>query len=386
MSQNKRLTKEEIQEDKFIDFVLACYTFLKDNIRVITIVVAVVVVGVVGYIGFKQNQESAYAEASAQYSDALTTFQEAEKKFLDVSVPTETEDETDGEEEPDEITFEQADEKLKIIFDKYPKTGFADKARYQYAKSLYYQEQYSDARLQFKMLVDSHKTENQVEALYAQKAIGNCYEQEGEFAKAISAYESSAFPATPNLPPEIRKYILISAKFNEALCHEKLNAFEDAQVVYQDIIDEFVNSIQTGLQQKSQELLINAKDVVSHIEDPLNLTTADKIEADERLFDALVAYTDVIQTYKVTKDIEHGLIPEVRKRIQSFEDLATTFIKNVQAAKDHEKNGSQSSAYSVYNLILDFKELGLNSNLFERAQLNYDRLTQPVNVVLNENE
>ena len=57
--------------------------------------------------------------------------------------------------------------------------------------------------------------------MYAQKAIGNTYEQEGDYEKAIAAYQARAFPPTPQLAPEIRKFVLMEAKFNQALAYEK---------------------------------------------------------------------------------------------------------------------------------------------------------------------
>ena len=382
MSQNRRIMNEEIkQEDKFIDLVLACYSFIKDNAKLITIVTAVVIVGVVGYIVYNQNQENTYAKASAHYSEVITTYKDAEKDFLDTSAPT---DETENEEEIEKPTFPEAEEKLNDFIQKYPNTVFADKARYQYAKSLYYQEKYPEARNEFQMVVDKHKSENELIALYAQKAIGNCYEQEGDYTKAISAYESNAFPTTSNLSPQIRQYVITGAKFNQALCYEKLNEIEDAKVAYQDIIDEFEKTIQTGLEQKSHDLLNHAKEVITVIEDSLDLTQATKLETDELFFDALVAYTDSIRNYKVSKDISHGLPKEIRKRIKIYEDLATSFIKNVQFAKEAEKNGSRSSALNSYNRITNLTDLGLNRNSYERALLNYDRLNLSAQVVSNE--
>ena len=382
MSQNRRIMNEEIkQEDKFIDLVLACYSFIKDNAKIITIITAVVIVAVVGYIVYDQNQKNTYAKASAHFSETITTYKNAEKDFLDTSPPT---DEIENDQETEKTTFPEAEAKLKEFFQRYPNTIFADKARYQYAKSLYFQEKYPEARNEFQIVVDNHKSENQLIALYAQKAIGNCYEQEGDYTKAISAYESNSFPTTSNLSPQIRQHVLTGAKFNQALCYEKLNKIEDAKVAYQDVIDEFEKTIQTGLQQRSHDLLNHAKEVITIIEDDLDLTKATKLETEELFFDALVAYTDTIRNYKVSKDISHGLPKEIRKRIKIYEDLATSFIKNVQLAIEADKLGSRSSALNNYNRITNLTDLGLNRNIYERALLNYDRLNLSVKVVSNE--
>lgn len=375
MAQKNRLRKEEIQEDKFIDFVLQCYDFLKNNIAAISIALVIAIVGVVGYIVYTQNQQEKYAEAAASFTDATETYNAAETSFLDVSTPDESEDNTEDEDSADKTTFQDAEEKLQIIFEKYPNTALADKARYKYAKSLYYQGKHSEAREQFEKIVDTHKPENQIYALYAQKAVGNCYEQEGDYAKAISAYDAREFPTTDQLAPEIRRFVITNAKYNQALCHEKLNAVDDAKATYKEIIDEFQQTLQTGIEEKSSELIEEAKEVLTVIEEPLDLTKAENLESDGLYFESLTAYTDAIRAYKVKKDIESGLLPDVRKRIRRFEEVANTVVRNVQSARKFEKSGRLSPSLSSYNQVIGFDTVGLNRELYEHAILNYDRLT-----------
>lgn len=384
MAQNTRLNKDEIQEDKFIELVLQCYTFLKNNVITISIAIAIIIVGTVGYLVYTQNQERIYAEASANFTNATETYKEAETNFLDVSAPNENEDDSDDEAKTEKVTFQNAEEKLQSIFEKYPNTHLADKARYNYAKSLYYQGKYSEARGQFEKVVETHEPENQIYALYAQKAVGNCYEQEENYAEAISAYEARAFPATPQLAPAIRQFVLTSAKYHQALCHEKLNAVDDAQASYKEIIDEFQKTINAGIEQKSLELIKEAKEVLAVIEEPLDLAKAVKKETEELYFESLVAYTDVIRAYKVEKDVSGGLLSDVRKRIRRFEEAATIAINNVKSARKSEKSGYPSRALNSYNRVVEFDMHGLNRELYDKAILNYDRLTIAENGVSNE--
>ena len=374
MAQNK-LTKEEIKEDKFINFVLQCYTSLKDNVRTISIALAVVIVGVVAYIVYTHNQETKDAEAAVSLIDAVEVYKEAESNFLDVSSPSETEEDTEDEASTEKATFQDAEEKFKLIFEKYQNTALADKARYDYAKTLYYQAKYPEARAQFEQVIKTHKPENQIYALYAQKAVGNCYEQEGDYTNAISAYDARAFPSTPQLATEIRQFVITNAKFNQALCHEKLNATEDAKASYKEIIDEFRRTLEIGIQQKSDELIKEAKEVLTVITEQVDTAKASQLESEELYFDAFVAYTDAIRTYKVKKDTGGGLLTDVRKRIRNFEDMAMTVIGEIKDARNHEKSGRQSSALSSYDQVVDFDKLGLSDDLYKRALLNYDRLT-----------
>ena len=376
MSQNKRLTKEEIKEDKFINLVLTSYAFLKDNLRTIIITLAIAVIGVVTYLTYTQNQENKYILASANFTKATETYKEAETNFFDVSSPDETEDGVDEESSEEKASFQDAEAELRDVFDKYASTKFADKARFNYAKSLYFQGKYTEARAQFEKVIESSKPENQIYVLYAHKAIGNCYEQEGNYTKAITAYDAKAFPDTPQIAPEIRQYVLSYAKYNQALCHEKLDAVEDAQATYKEIIDEFKLTVNHGIEQRSVELINDAKEVILMVEEPIDVTKAEHSETEELYFEALMEYTDAIRTYKVKKDIEGGLSSEIRKRIRSFEDVSTEMIGNVLSARKSERSGFQSTTLNSYNNVVGFEKIGLNRELYELAVLNYDRLAK----------
>ena len=375
MSQNKRLTKEEIKEDKFINLVLGCYAFLKDNLRTIIITIAIAIIALAVYLTYTQIEENRYVDASVTFSKATETYKEAETNFFDVSSPDEVGEDTQEEPTDEKVSFQDAEENLHKVFDKYENTTFADKARFKYAKSLYFQGKYPEARMQFEKVIETSKPENQIYALYAQKALGNCYEQEGDYAKAITTYDSKAFPDTPLLAPEIRQYVISNAKYNQALCHEKLNATEDAKATYKEIIDEFKTAVNHGIEQRSFELITDAKTVIQLIEEPIDVTKAEHSETETLYFKALMAYTDAIRTYKVKKDIEGGLQSEIRKRIRSFEDVSTEVIGNVLSARKSEKSGFQSSTLGSFDQVVDFNKIGLSRELYELALLNYDRLT-----------
>ncbi len=378
MSQNKRLTKEEIQQDKFIELVLQSYAFLKENVIAISISVAVIIVGIVGYVAYHQNSESKRAEAAAKFNEAAQTYQEAETNFLDTTAPPESETPSEEEDaEESQTNFQDAGEKLQSVFEKYPNTAVADKARYNYAKTLYWKGNYDAAREQFKQVIEQHQPENEIYALYAQKAIGNCYEQAGDYAKAIAAYQAREFPVTPQLPPEIRRFVIDNAKLGQARCYEKLNDIANAKTAYKEIIDEFQKTVEAEIERKSLEMLEQAKAVVATIAEPVVLTLAKQMEQENRSYPAFIAYSDAILAYKVEKDIKGGLAPDsaVRKKIRNFEKVATSFIKNVQNARKAEAEGQQSLALSNYNQVVEFETLGLNRNLYENALLHYDRLT-----------
>lgn len=369
MVQRERLTKEEIKQDKFIEWVLQSYVFLKENLTTIIIVAGIVVVAVAGYAAYHQNQVNRRAEATLALNEATQAYQTAEESLFDSAKLAES-----------EASLKVAQTQLQAVFQKHPNTAFADKARYQYAKTLYYQGNYAVARSQFQKIIETPQAENLIYSLYAQKAIGNCYEQEGDYEKAIAAYQAKAFRPTPQLPPEIRQFVLANAKFNQALCYEKLGDTAMAHAVYEKIIDEFRNTLEAGLAQKSLEMIENAKSVIAAIDEPLDLSNAQKLETEKHYYQALVAYTDAIRTYKVNKDIQSGLASELRKQIRSFEKGAMTMIKNVQTARRADTDGVESTALYNYDQVVKLEHLGLSRRLYENALLHYNRLATDLNV------
>ena len=363
MARNERLTKEEIQEDKFIEGILKAYMLLRKNLRTIVIIVGVILVAVAGYAAYYQNQETRRAEATVAFRQATEAYQTAEESIFDTEKLAESEE-----------SLKTAQTQLQEVFDKHPDTTFSDKARYQYAKTLYYQQSYPEARALFQQVIDQHQPENQIYSLYAQKAIGNTYEQEGNYEKAISAYQTKEFPPTPQLSPEIRKFVLASAKFNQALAYEKSGDPDAARAAYKEIIDEFRITLEAGLAQKSRELIEEAKVVITTIGEPLDVSDAQKLENEKRSYEAYVAYTDAIRNYKVSKDIQGGLSSELRKQIGSFETQAMEVIGNIQNARRADAEGRESSALYSYDLVVEFDKLGLSRRRYENSLLHHKRL------------
>ena len=363
MARDQRLTKEEIQEDKFIEGVLQVYTFLRENLRTLVIVGGVIVVAVVGYAAYYQNQENRRTEAAIALRQANEVYQTAEDSLFDTEKLAESQE-----------SLKTAQAQLQEVLDKYPDTTFSDKARYQYAKTLYYQQNYPEARTQFQQIIDQHQPENQIYSLYAQKAIGSTYEQEGNYEKAIAAYQAKVFPPTPQLSPEIRKFVLSNAKFNQALAYEKSGNPNAAHAAYKEIIDAFRTTLEAGLAQKSHELIEDAKVVITSIDDSLDVLRAQKLENEKRYYEAYVAYTDAIRSYKVNKDIVGGLSADLRKQIGNFEKQAMEVISNVQNARRADDEKRESSALYSYDLVVEFEKLGLSRRLYENALLHYKRL------------
>ena len=135
-----------------------------------------------------------------------------------------------------------------------------------------------------------------------------------------------------------------------------------------------------GIEQKSLEMLENAKSVIAAIDEPLDVADAQKRETEKRYYQALVAYTDAIRTYKVNKDIQSGLSSALRKHISRFEKGVLAMINNVQIARRADAQNKESAALYNYSQVVELENLGLSRRLYENALLHYNRLATAQNV------
>ncbi len=330
MNQDRRLTKEEIKSDQFVDSTLQVYEFLKENLKSIIISAAIVILVVGGFAFYQHQQQRAQAEAFLKYIQAVEKYQEAESNWLDA----------DDTEKP----FETAATQLQTIFQRYPRTSVADKARYNYAKARYYEGDYDGAIIHFQAVVNEHQPENQILALYAQKAIGSCYEQKGEYQKALEAYT----PGEDKLPQiAMRDYASSDFLLSQAGCYEKLGDFNNALAIYKDIIDLFEANLEKAIQQKSRDLIPGATALIGALPQPPKVTTAEGLENEGNYRAAFAAYAKAIHDYRVDKDIHGGLTDEQRKNINRFEKTADDFLKNLRDARRAESEGRDPLYYYV---------------------------------------
>ena len=361
MARSNRLTKEEIRHDQFVESTLKSYGFIRDNLKTIAIIVVVVTLGVAGVRAYQSHQQTQYANASVAFTQALKTYQEAEKNWGD------TEKVDDAREQ-----FKTAGSEFKEVFQKYSGTLFADKARYNYAKTLYLLEDYQGARTQFQSVTQEHAPENQMIALYAQEAVGNCFEQEGNYEAAIQAYQEESYPLTPQLPTTVREFAVANAKYNQALCYEKLGQTDEALSLYEDLVDQFHANLEKAIQEKSLGLTVDVKELITHIPELLVVSEAQDLESQGRGYDALISYYNSVRNYKFRRDVEGGLDDTLRKQIRNFEARVSKFIENLKNARKNESESRISTALSYYDdaVGLDFAPA---RSLYLKALLQRDR-------------
>ncbi|MDE0184479.1 MAG: tetratricopeptide repeat protein [Candidatus Poribacteria bacterium] len=367
MAQGNRLTKEEIKRDQFVETVLNFYNFLKKHLKLIIITAAVVVVLVAAMSYYTQEQQQTRAEASLAFAEAIQKYQEAEDGWLDHEKL-----ETSGEQ------FQTGGEAFQTIFQNYSSTPFADRARYNYARTLYYQGDYAGAIEQFESVKKSRESDNQNFALYAQKAIGNCYEQQGQYEKAIEAYEK-----LPDILIPVREHALVDAQLSQARCYEKLGRLDDSVAIYKDIIDHFGENLDKAIQEKSRDFIFgrnltpSVKSLLTSLPEAPSVPEAEKLVSEGAYYKAFIAYADAVHLYKVNREIDRGLTKALRTAIYNFEKKADDFLKNLRDARRYESEGQQSTALYYYDQAVNL-DFAPSRNLYETARFHHDRLQHTV--------
>ena len=363
MGQGNRLTREEIKQDQFIELVLKSYDFLLKNLKIIIIAIVVVVVGFFGFTTYHQQKNKQRAEASFALVKAFEKYQEAEQSSFDPEKVDESKEQ-----------LQAVATDFQSISEQYSGTSFADTSRYNYAKVLYYQGDYAGARTHFKSVIENHRQENGILALSAQKAIGDCYIQEGKYQDAIDAYQKSEnHHLPPNIPVTVRDLVLANAKFSQALCHEKLGHPDKALPLYKDLVDLFNENLEKAIQDKSLELIPDLKTLSSEILPSADVQEAHRLETEGRNYDALVAYAEAVHRYKVDKEIDGGLDKELRERIHSIEIRVSDFLKRLREARRYDAEGRRNSALSSYEQAVGLT-FAPSPNLYRKALIYRDKI------------
>ena len=226
MIEEKHKNTINVESDPFREFVLSVGAFAERHAKNLIIAVIIIIVGTVGLVLRQQQLQSKRVEASVTLTEAFETFNEAENNWLDS-------DDTNADQlQVAEVAFQE-------IFQRYKGSTAADQARYNFAKIKYYRGEYDVARTKFEEISNEKPKSSVHLALYAKVAIGNCYEQQNQYAKAIEAYETliDSTEGDTNMP--FRDHIIELARLSRARCQRKLGQDKKASETYKSLIAKF---------------------------------------------------------------------------------------------------------------------------------------------------
>ena len=367
------------KEDQFITYVMGAYGFLTKNLLYIAISLGVVIVILGGVWTYYHINKQANINASISMDEALEVFGEAESAWTNKEEAAENAAEYKQEYEE---KYKEARTKFDEIVKRYGGSNYADKALFYSAKSSYQlgADELDQAIQNFQRLADKYNT---LFALYAQEALGRCYEQRGgeeNFKKALEEYQSQKYAKFPKLPEQ--QHVVAQALFNKARMYEKLGQQTEALDAYSEVIASFDNNLDKAIKDKTVELLNEAKrllDKLTKDEETLDETIRSGIAAAQRLEtggtykEAFEAYNNVLHRHKASLESSGSLSEKLTQKIDDYEKKAKEFSKNLKDADDYKSRGQLSSALYSYDMAvgLDFPP---TRQLYEKALLQRDKI------------
>ena len=369
MAQTERISKKEVKEDRFVNLILEIYDYCKNNLQTIVIAVGVIIIILAAFSIYRRYTHQKAAEASIAMDDALKALNEAEEAWTDEEKAASSAEK-----------YEKARVELDKIVQYYSSSIYGDKALFYSAKSSYQIGEYNQAIQHFRQLVNKYP--KSLFALYAQQALGQCYEQKGDtenFQKAIEEYASSKFEQFAELPEQ--EHVVVQSLFNQAQLYEKLEQPDQAIEAYTQIIETFKRNLQKAKDRKIAQILDEAKTLVEEITKETEtldggtqtrIATARSYEAEGKSYEAYEAYSNAIHLYRDTPE-GRNLPQELSTKIKDFDKRSSEFMKNLRDAHKYELQDNLSSTLYAYDRAIELN-FAPTSELYKQTLLRRDLL------------
>jgi tetratricopeptide (TPR) repeat protein len=378
MAHSEKVTKKELKEDRFVTLTLEFYEFLRKNLKNIIISVGIVIVVIAAFSIYYYSMQQKEAAASVAMEEAIKLFEEAETSWTGQGKEEKKQEESSNDYKD---KYKKAKTKFDDIIKRYGSSNYADKALYYSAKASYQIGEYDQAIQGFRKLVDKYS--NSLFALFAQSALGNCYEQKGNednLRKAISEYAPVKFEKFAIFPQQ--EHVVAQSLFHQAMLYEKLGQPSDALKAYNQIIDTFDRNLQKAVNDKINDILKEAKALVEKItripgaldkDMQANISKARNDEAAGKYEKALEACSDIIHLYKSQTGSRESVPSKLQLEISEYDKRAADFFKNIRDARRYVSEEQQSSALYAYDRAVGLT-FAPTREIYENALLQRDRI------------
>jgi tetratricopeptide (TPR) repeat protein len=199
----KKITKQELKEDKFVKFTLQTKTYIDMHyqkiLRIGLAFVAVILIMLFFYYNTQQNEN----EANSQLGIAEIEFANAQ--------------------------LTKASDRLERLINDYDGTDAADQGMFLLANILFQQQKNEEAKDYFEKFVNAYSGSNILLASgYA--GLAACEESLNNYTEAAELYEQAADTA-PEFPESDNQYYLA------ALCYKKSGDLDKARSIFQQLAD-----------------------------------------------------------------------------------------------------------------------------------------------------
>ena len=204
----KKVTKQDLKEDKFVKFTLQAKTYIDENYQKLMRIALGVGAVIIILVFYYYNSQETAKEANSQLGIA-----EIEYKNGNLS---------------------KASERLEKLINEYDGTDSADKGLFLLANIYYQQKRYEDARIHFDRFVSAYSGSNILLASgYA--GLAACEEVDSNFSEAANLYERAADLA-PDFPESDNYYYM------SALCYKRAGDLDKARSLFEQLASEAKSS------------------------------------------------------------------------------------------------------------------------------------------------
>lgn len=204
----KKITKQELKEDKFVKFSLQAKSYIDENYQKIMRTALGVGAVIIILIFYYYNSQETENEANSQLGIAQIEF-------------------TNG-------NLSKASERLTRLIEAYDGTDAANEGMFLLANIHFQQRNYVDAQVNFENFVNSYSGSNILLASgYA--GLAACEEINENFETAADLYEQAAELA-PDFPESDNYYYL------SALCYKRFGDLDKARSIFEQLASEATSS------------------------------------------------------------------------------------------------------------------------------------------------
>lgn len=200
----KKVTKQELKEDKFVKYTLLAKSYVDENYQKIMRAALAIGAIIILFVFYYYNSQATDNEANSQLGIAAIEY-------------------TNG-------NLQKASERLVRLIEEYDGTDAADQGMFILANIYFQQKKYADAQLYYDKFVGAYSGSNILLASgYA--GLAACEEVNANFPDAAELYEQAAELA-PEFPESDNYYYL------SALCYKSAGNFDEARSIFEHLASE----------------------------------------------------------------------------------------------------------------------------------------------------
>lgn len=199
----KRITKQDLKEDKFVKTTLQVKSYIDENYRQVVTVVLGIFAVIVIFIVYGQLKKESAMEAQAELGIAQIEYSNN--------------------------NLDKASERLLNLIEEYGSSEEGQQGMLMLANIYFVQNKYADSEKYFQEFVDSYSgSDILLSSGYA--GLASCKEVDKDYSNAAELYEKAADAAPDYIEADNFRYL-------SGLCYKKAGNVENASRIFQAIID-----------------------------------------------------------------------------------------------------------------------------------------------------